>query len=441
MSVIHCPHKNRISAGRVCLHLLDEKNASYVQRFTGTGLKYDLMCWKCREQVDKIDVALADVCNECFQAIEANGSWEGILGKPDVLTRKSNLRFEHEDITIPELSSYHILNIQPIEGLAGTWLACTSKGSLMEIIPDKHSCCVLAQVPQDALDFDGGELRDTRKAWMRGPACVVRVSRNGELAAVANGYGQKGVVIDLTTGKLILRLLRDQYHEDVSCFPLAFIEQDNRLLIVHGTGWNRLDVSDARTGMLLTERGPTSYKKGETRPEHFLDYFHASLLVSPDQQLVADNGWIWHPIGIVAIWNISRWLRDNVWESENGESKQYLCRRAYYWDGPLCWIDDHRLAVWGYGEDDEWLIPAVRIFDVRSGKQDCWFAGPIGSLVFDDYLFSFDKDEGMSVWDIETGEKLMNDQKFFPKGYHRGAKHFLSLMADGKIRVSHMVQG
>jgi hypothetical protein len=128
-----------------------------------------------------------------------------------------------------------------------------------------------------------------------------------------------------------------------------------------------------------------------------------------------------------------------VWESEDGESKKYPCHRAYYWDGPLCWLSDNRLAVWGYGEDDEWLIPAVRIFDVHSGREERWFAGPKGSLVFDEYLFSFDKDEGMAVWDVATGERLLIESGFCPAGYHRGGRQFLSLLEDNRVQVSHLV--
>jgi hypothetical protein len=417
---------------------LEEKDASYAQYFAETGLTYDLICWNCQKETDKNVVALVNVCNECFRAIETDGSWEGICGKPEILTRDGNLRFEHEDIELPELANVRILAVEPIEGLPGTWLACTATGALTEITPAHRLFRVVAQVPHEAIDFDSEEIRNPLPAFMRGQTCVLRVTRNGQLAAVAKGYGQKGVVLDLTTGKVTLHLLRDQYHQDVSSFPLAFVESDNRILIIHGTAWNRLDVSDAKTGALLTERGPTSYKRGEARPEHYLDYFHCSLMVSPDQQYVADNGWVWCPQGSVRTWSVSRWLNENVWESEDGESKRSLCWRSYYWDGPLCWLDDHRLAVWGYGEDDEWLIPAVRIFDVRSGKQDRWFAGPKGSLVLDGYLFSFDKDEGTCVWDIDTGEKLLSEPGLSPVGYHRGAKQFLSLLENGTFRVSRL---
>jgi hypothetical protein len=440
MSVVQCSHKDRKPGGRICLHLMENGHTDYAQRFAGAGTEYDLVCDQCKK-LDEIESVLICVCKECFVTVEKNGCWDGICGNPEVLVRESNLRFQHEDIELPDLTNVHILDIQPIEASAGAWSACTSTGTLLDIRPAQRSVRVAARVPQDALDFDGSEIRESKRPWPKGSACVLQVSRNGDLAAVANRYGDKGIVMDLVTGKPIMSLLRDKYHEDVSSFPLAFVDMDNRLLLIHGTAWNRLDVSDARTGTLLTERGPTSYKKDETRPKHYLDYFHSSLLVSPNQQFVADNGWVWQPYGVVATWNIPHWLHEDVWESDDGKSQKWLCWRAYYWDGPLCWLDDHRLAVWGYGEDDEWLIPAVLIFDVLTGKKDHWFAGPKGSLVFDEYLFSFDKDEGTSVWDVATGERLLREREFFPIGYHRGAKQFLSLLDGGKVRVSSLVGG
>jgi hypothetical protein len=363
-----------------------------------------------------------------------------ILGSPEVLiSTRTNLRFEHETVELPELAGLSILDLQPIEGSAASWLALTTTGSLIEIDLLHRSARTVAQVPHDALDFDGTSIHVPDSSWTHGPRCVLRVSRNGEVAAVANTYGPKGVVLDLSTGQVTMRLHRDEYHEDVSAFPLALSDLDGRLVVIHGTEWNRLDVSDARTGVLLTQRQPTSYKRGEARPPHYLDYFHCQLSVSPGQQYVADNGWVWHPIGVVTTWSLSRWLRENVWESEDGESQKSVCWRDYYWDGPMCWIDDHRLAVWGYGRDDQWLIPAVQIFDLVTGKQVRWFAGPKGALAFDGHLFSFDARHGTAVWDVETGERLVNDSDLCSAGYHRGAKHFVSLVGGGAVRVSRLV--
>src|SRR5258708_20088087 len=104
---------------------------------------------------------------------------------------------------------------------------------------------------------------------------------------------------------------------------------------IHGSGWNRLDGSDSATGELVSDRNPTSYRRGEDRPAHYLDYFHGRLVLSPDGRRIVDDGWVWHPFGIPDVWDIQAWLDNNVWESEDGPSKLSLASRAYYWNHPL----------------------------------------------------------------------------------------------------------
>jgi hypothetical protein len=85
------------------------------------------------------------------------------------------------------------------------------------------------------------------------------------------------------------------------------------------------------------------------------------------------------------------------------------------------------------------MIPAVRLFDVRHGQQEQWFYGPErGLLVFDQYLFSA-SEKGMSVWDVETGERLLHDPTLNPISYHRLTKQFLSILPDGSFRLSRLL--
>jgi hypothetical protein len=296
----------------------------------------------------------------------------------------------------------------------------------------------VTEVAPDAVDL-GEAVNEKTHPLARGRRVTLKVSRHGEIAAVARTFGRKCLIVDLKTGQVINELQRDGYHEDVSAFPLAFCNWNGRLVIIHGTAWNRLDLSDAKTGELLTSRQPTSYKHGEPKPAHDLDYFHSELSVSPDEQFIVDNGWCWGPVGVVTAWSIPRWLKENVRESEDGPSKRTLCWRHYYWDGPLCWIDNDRIAVWGYGKDDEWLIPAIRLFDVRTGNELPWFAGPEGRLVFDEYLFAFDPKGVTTVWDIETGKQLLCDASFRPIAYHPRSRHFISLPGGPTVQVSRLV--
>ncbi|MES4792931.1 MAG: hypothetical protein C4321_08035 [Chloroflexota bacterium] len=228
------------------------------------------------------------------------------------------------------------------------------------------------------------------------------------------------------------------FTSEYSNFSCTFFQHNGRLLLAHGTDRNRLDISDPQTGSLLTERGPTSYRRGEERPAHYLDYFHCGLTVSPDNEWIADNGWVWHPFGTITAWSLRGWVTENVWESEDGPTKKALCWRDYYWDGPLCWINSRTLAVWGQGTDEENLFAAVRLFDVVSGEELGWFPGPVGELVFDEYLFSCAPEHGTSVWDVATGERLLHTPEFCPTTYHPGAREFLTWRPDGTLLLSRL---
>src|SRR5262249_3289511 len=143
-------------------------------------------------------------------------------------------------------------------------------------------------------------------------AVSLHLSSDGRLAAAVNTHGQHGVVVDLVAGKTTMSLERDNYHNEHCTFPVAFVEVEGRPRLIHRTEGNRLDISDPRTGSLLTERTLPTWDGGGPRPEHYLDYFHCGLAVSPGGKRVADNGWVWHPVGVVVCWEVLRWLERNV---------------------------------------------------------------------------------------------------------------------------------
>jgi hypothetical protein len=420
MTLLDCQHIAGGESRYVCRHLLESKGTDYIQNFTGKGVAFNLLCSQCRQESE---INLRTVCPECFKEILAEGSWEGISGQPQVLERDSGFRFHHETLHLAGVLHDPILDIQPVPCVdQNLWIVVSQSGQLLRLDLDNRSAVPLCPLPESSVNLS--------------EPISLHVSRNGQMGAVVNTRGRHGIVLDLDTGQATLSLDRGDYHNAHCNFPVAFCEAERRLLLIHGTAWNRLDISDPLTGMLLSERTFAPYRQGGPRPEHYLDYFHCGLTVSPNHEYVADNGWVWHPVGVVAAWSIRRWLRENVWESEDGMSKHVLCDRSYFWDGPLCWVGEDRLAIWGHGEDDEWLIPAVRIFNVMNGKEERWFPGPKGSLVCDDHLFSFDGQDGTSVWDVNSGERLLHEKSFCPLRYHRGTKAFLTLGVDGMVQVS-----
>lgn len=442
-----CEHHDEEQSVQICRHFFERlksvtwnQASTYYWHFGDDSLVFDIVCEECSRGVVNPS-ELVKVCKDCGELFTGHSRPAGMIGGPRIHERHdSGVSLEHEDIEWPVC----LPNVTAAKSLAACfsnhWLALSADQQPWRIDTHVRTHSVIANLTE-LFDSECGSLG----------LCV---SSGGQLAAIYETHGSNGVVIDLASGRQIFKLHRGDYHCDVSRFSIAFFRHDDRDLLVHATNWNRLDISDPWTGKSLTERSPTSYSQGQERPKHYLDYFHCGLLVSSDDEWVVDNGWVWHPYGIVRSWNLNRWLNDNVWESESGPSIRSLCWRAYFWDGPICWVDSKMIAIWGYGDDDENLIPAVRLFNVETGKELRHFAGPPGlsawnhcgdqrmrvvdSLLFDDYLFSFTPNDGFAIWDVADGARLFQQPDFCPIAYCRVRKEFFSRTSDQTIRLSHV---
>lgn len=453
MTSLACGHDD-IAGGQICVHLLEKLVANLtsnadldldnIRWFDGKGYDYALVCGKACSALSQPEKQLVAICGKCFFETESGWRCEGVLGKAVVPERATGLDFAHHEIRLTGLPSEPIADICPLNGLPeNVWLAVTDNGKLLRLDLEQLDCKLICVLPENVWTGKDQVSSSTTAKGEKQERVIhidarlhIHTSDDGRFAAVVNDRGKYGAVVLLETGELLMALDRVSTSHDASKFPLAFFEREGRMLLVHATQANRLDISDPLSGELLTERGPMPTKYGEP---HALDYYHADLTVSPDGEWVADWGWCWHPVGWIATWSVRRWLEKNVWESEDGETRRRFCDRAYYWGGPTFWADNRTLAIWGYGDDDDNLIPAICFFDVRTGGMLRWFQGPEGELIYDQYVFSFSQEAGMQIWDVDTGERLLHQPGFCPKGYHRRAKSFLTLMPDGSFRISRLV--
>lgn len=402
------------SHGLVCEHVKSETAYAFYRHFLGHGTEYNLLCPACGKNIGSSSPPLQKVSLERFNYFDLD--CEEIMGQPEILSRESDLKFVHQSIDFA-FESY--LDIQPF---SDQWMVIAADGWLIRIHLDTLEQEEIFQVSETDL--------------MLSDDVGMIVSPDERFVAVVNRHGQYGIVIDLEQGKVVLNLDRGMYHIEHTIFPLAFVEQVNKTLVIHGTDWNRLDITDLLTGKLLTERSPTEYQREEERPEHYLDYFHGELTVSPDGKWIIDDGWVWTPIGVPRVWDLSKWLHENVWESEDGDSVKKLTRRGYFWESPMCWISSEQVIVWGYGTEDYAMTDGVQTFDVTTGERIGWFAGPQkDGLFFDKYLFSTSQ-VGTDVWDVQTGERLLHVPELTLLRYHVKTQQFLSKMADGVYELS-----
>ncbi len=163
--------------------------------------------------------------------------------------------------------------------------------------------------------------------------------------AVVNKYSIKGFVLKLTDSKYLLKLKRGNYHVEHCSFPIAFYTKDENIFLIHGTDWNRLDITNLDTCELLTDRVVEYSKEGS---ENYLDYFHSSLCISPDERHFISNGWVWSPYDVMYFWKIEDFIKGFESTLNNLD---ILARSGYNWDRPLCWIDSENIA-WGYNPNE-----------------------------------------------------------------------------------------
>ncbi len=412
----------------ICAHLTPEADAHFAW-FSGRSNDHFLVCAACNSRYPMAPEVVVEADQAFLDAIDNSFSCEGVRGTPEVRIRPSNFQFVHEEFHSELPNHSELVDIVPAPDDRDAWFCLTKTSSLYRVNLRQGEAAELYNWSDLPFELDD--------------EVVLCCSPQGDYGAIYQASDQLGVVFEIATGKITLRLNRGDYRPENRHFPVAFFCHQGRTLLVTATQWNRLDVIDPATGLVLTERSLSSDQE--------LDYFHAHLLVSPDSKWIVDNGWVWHPVGIVRSWNLNAWVERNPFESEDGPSIRDLAMRSYYWDGPICWLDEKSVAIWGWGGDADWLIPAIRLIDVVSGKELSWFAGPqvrsaqawppkklATSLFFDTYLVSVSSDVGTAVWDVATGEQLLHAASFVPIGYHPQSKDYLTVTKDG-FRCSQLV--
>ncbi len=163
--------------------------------------------------------------------------------------------------------------------------------------------------------------------------------------AIVQKNGTFGMVINLADADYQKTLERGDYCAYVSSFPIAFYSKDNQTFLIHGTDWNRLDITCLETDELLTNR-IIDYDTDS----NYLDYFHSSITVSSDATHFISNGWIWHPYGQLTLYSIDNFLKKFELSHQNIDLADDCY--SFDWDRPLCWVDEKTLAV-GFSKNTE----------------------------------------------------------------------------------------
>jgi hypothetical protein len=399
----------------MCRHLIDPAadRLDHVALLTGHGLDRNLCCVSCdRAAAEGEPVEALEVCEGCVARIaeDEQDSLTAWRGRPGIEERPEPIDTTLKHTELPAWVAAPVDFAALGDNRGSQWLLLTRSAELVRFDADTGVTAVSAQIDLAA---------EEERALGKRPRRHLHVSADGRFAAVVNDYGRHGVVIELETGRVTMRLDRGSYHREQTPFPAAFLTIDDRTVLAHATDWNRLDLSDPFTGALRTSRQPTAWRRGEERPEHHLDYFHGGLHASPSGQWLADDGWVWSPFGVPTVWDAHGWLNDNPWESEDGPTRRRLCQRAYRWDAPMCWIADDVLAISGVGPDKEVMLDGLRVFNAGNGDEINTFAGPRGALFADTRRLYAATPDGLEIWDPFTGQRTGAIPRFIPTRHHR----------------------
>lgn len=240
--------------------------------------------------------------------------------------------------------------------------------------------------------------------------------------------GTLGIVFNFTDANYQKNLERGKYQVEHCLFPIAFYSKGKQTLLIHGTDWNRIDITCLDTDKLLTNR-VVDY---ETNSNYF-DYFHSSLLVSPDAEYFTSNGWVWQPCDVITVYPINRFLQ----EFEMSHIfVDFAPVDGYNWDRPLCWIDNSTLGI-GYnkkedGESKKDFPSEIILVDILENKivnrvkfdgfELSEYGAAVGELFFDkekQHFIGLNKEDGLLISGIDGKEILRNSNltshKYSPK--------------------------
>ncbi|MDQ3634207.1 MAG: hypothetical protein M3405_06815 [Acidobacteriota bacterium] len=253
---------------------------------------------------------------------------------------------------------------------------------------------------------------------------------------IVQKYGQNGIVLNLKNPNFRKELKRGDYCVEHCTFPIAFYENDNQTFLIHGTDWNRLDITNLETDKILTER-IVDY---ETSSNYF-DYFHSSLLMSPDAKHFTSNGWVWSPYDIITVYQTEKFIQ----EFEMSNTKiNFEIVDGYNWDRPLCWVNNTTLGI-GYNkkEDEEikGIYPSEIIFvDILKnemikriefeGFAFSDYGAVEGELFFDSsskHFIGLNKQSGLLITD-SNGKEIYKDSNLTSHKYSQ--KHKLLYRMD-----------
>lgn len=231
---------------------------------------------------------------------------------------------------------------------------------------------------------------------------AAQVSPSGEYSVIFTRLGTKGLV--LRRGRIIREINRSYYCAGHYEYPLALFQlPDGREVMAHcPDAYNRLEIDDLATGERLTvstTRNPA-------------DYFPSRLAASSDGRWLLSAGWVWHPLDVVAVFNVA-----NALENPLSLDGLRLGIDAWAEESSAVFIDNRRLLVALEGIDYEAELDdrqigeygEFRLFDLAAPDEPriSYPQAPVGTMMALGKHFVLGLYEHPRLFNIQTGEVLL----------------------------------
>jgi len=171
-------------------------------------------------------------------------------------------------------------------------------------VPGVRSLCWAGD---DLVDWVGGGTVIRGDGTVEGPYVryayrfdAVETSPCGGFAVIYERRGTKGLV--LGNGKVLREINRSFYHAGAYEYPIAiFRNRSGQTVLAHcPREYCQLELEDIETGETC----------GHAKDRDPTDFFHSRLRVSKDGKWLLSAGWVWHPWGCLALFDIEEALRD-----------------------------------------------------------------------------------------------------------------------------------
>ena len=228
------------------------------------------------------------------------------------------------------------------------------------------------------------------------------VSTSGMYAAIYSKNQTKGLL--LKNGKILREINRSFYHAHAYDFPIAFAEisNGNEVLIHCPDEYCILEIEDLDSGEILTvnpERNPS-------------DFFHSRLEVSPGGKWLLSAGWVWHPIDVVGLFNLSASIENSMKldKPELGPPGLWEISSASFLDDDHVFVSssDEFLGDEGDPVDDQPGRFHIALWSLESNKYlssvSCGQAAGRLMPISKRFVVSFY--EHPKLWDLESGRMI-----------------------------------